>query len=156
MSSTSACKVFFFSQTGAGKFPALPYLHSTVHKDVQWRRCILGSWAWIEEGKIWWVTYSNVLLRFSPLSCWSPNPMVRLDNQHHVVLQRCLNPAVIMREIHPTRSNLQVFVHLFIHLFIHSLNHFVQELQLVLRDMSHPSDADSRRHLAQQNTGKLN
>lgn len=37
MSSSSACKVFFFSQTGAGKSPALPYLHSTVHRDVQYR-----------------------------------------------------------------------------------------------------------------------
>lgn len=83
--------------------------------------------------------------------------MVRLDNRHHVVLQRCLNPAVIMRKIHPARSELQLFVHSFTHSFIRSqlFNHFVQGLQLVLRDMSQPQDVDSRRHLAQQNTGKL-
>lgn len=84
--------------------------------------------------------------------------MVRSDNRHHVVLQRCLNPPVIMRNIHPARSDLQLFVHWLIHLFIHShlRNHFVQGLQLVLREMAHPSDVDSRRHLAQQNTGTVN
>lgn len=53
MSSTSACKVFFLSQTGAGKFPALPYLDSTVkyHRNTEMSLRFMGTDLGQRKGK---------------------------------------------------------------------------------------------------------